>query len=81
MKKIQKVSLAFIAATTFFIYACGPNDNKGSMDEKNSGGEGAVDSTKIPNFDSSHADSSHASLSSPELIPSTVAYKTKTAFL
>lgn len=64
MKKIQQLSLAFITASCVFIYSCGPNDSKGSMDQDNSHKEGAVDSTKIPNFDSAHAsDSPHASLS------------------
>ena len=52
-----------MTAISLLIYSCGPNDNKGSMDQKNSNGEGATDTTKIPNFDSSHtSDSSHASL-------------------
>lgn len=73
MKKIQQVSLALITAITIFIYSCGPNDNKGSMDQKNSGGEGATDSTRIPNFDSSRAkDSSHASLSVPNFTIPTI---------
>ena len=52
-----------MTAITLLIYSCGPNDNKGSMDQENSNKEGAVDSTKVPNFDSTHAtDSSHASI-------------------
>jgi len=63
MKKVQQVSLVLMTAVTLLIYSCGPNDNKGSMDQENSNKEGAVDSTKVPNFDSTHAtDSSHASV-------------------
>ncbi|HKG67547.1 MAG TPA: hypothetical protein VKA92_01670 [Segetibacter sp.] len=53
---------ALITATALSMSSCGPNDNKGSMDQENSNKEGAVDSSKIPGFDSSHVDSSHASL-------------------
>lgn len=71
MKKIQQVTLALVTVC-IFVCSCGPNDDKGSMDDKNSGGEGGVDTTKIPNFDSAHAsDSTHSSLSSPNFtIPS-----------
>ena len=55
MKKIQQLSLALITASSIFICSCGPNDDKGAMDEENSHKEGAVDSTRIPNPDSSHA--------------------------
>ncbi len=67
MKKIHLATLALLTAFSISICSCGPNDNKGSMDDKNSGGEGAVDSTKIPKFDSSNSsDSSHAYLSDPD---------------
>lgn len=71
MKKIQQVTSALVIIC-ISICSCGPNDDKGGMDDKNSGGEGAVDTTKIPNFDSTHAsDSTHSSLSSPNFtIPS-----------
>lgn len=55
MKKIQLASIVFLTALTLFISSCGPNDDKGSMDQDNSHKEGSVDSTKIPNFDSAHA--------------------------
>lgn len=61
MKKIQQVTWALITATALFISSCGPNDDKGSMDQENSNKEGAVDSSRMPGFDSSHVDSSHAS--------------------
>lgn len=70
-EKIQQVTLALVTLC-IFASSCGPNDDKGAMDDKSSGGEGAVDTTKIPNFDSTHAsDSTHSSLSSPNFtIPS-----------
>lgn len=69
MKKIQQVTLALITALSLFIYSCSPNGDKNSMDPENSSGEGATDTTKIPNFDSSHtSDSSHASLLGPLFI-------------
>lgn len=68
MKKNKQASFAFITALSLFIFSCGPNDSKGGMDQNNSHKEGAVDSTKIPNFDSTHAsDSSHASLSGHDI--------------
>ncbi|MEJ7679391.1 MAG: hypothetical protein WKG06_16330 [Segetibacter sp.] len=58
--------MTLITAVSILIFSCGPNDDKNSMDPENSNGEGAVDSTKIPNFDSTHASaSSHASSSGP----------------
>ena len=62
MKKNHQIKLALFAALSIAISSCGPNDDKGSMDSKNSNKEGAIDSTKIPNFDSAAKDSSHASL-------------------
>lgn len=72
MKKIQQVSLVLITALTLFIYSCAPNGDKNPTDTENSEGEGAIDSTKIPDFDSAHAsDSPHASLSHPHFrVPS-----------
>lgn len=55
MKNIQQVTLTLLIAVSILISGCGPTGDKNSMDQENSGGEGAVDSTKIPNFDSSHA--------------------------
>lgn len=53
MKLIQKGALALLVAGCLSIYSCGPTDDKGGMDEKNSSGEGAIDTTRLPNFDSS----------------------------
>ncbi len=73
MKKNQQVTFALITALSLFIYSCGPNSDKGGMDEENSNKEGAVDSTRIPNFDSTHAsDSSHASLSGQDIFIHTI---------
>lgn len=55
MKNIKHATLALTTVACIFLSSCGPNDDKGSMDQKNSNGEGAVDSTKVPKFDSSHA--------------------------
>jgi hypothetical protein len=55
MKKIQQVAWVLITATSIFMSSCGPNDNKGSMDQENSNKEGAVDSSRMPGFDTSHA--------------------------
>lgn len=52
MIHLKKAALAFLVASTLGLYSCGPNDNKGSMDQKNSNGEGAIDSTRVTNFDS-----------------------------
>ena len=63
MKKNHQITFALFAALSVAIISCGPNDDEGSMDSKNSNKEGAIDSTRIPNFDSTNAkDSSHASL-------------------
>lgn len=53
MKLIQKGALALLVAASLTVYSCGPTDDKGGMDEKNSSGEGAIDSTRLTNFDSS----------------------------
>ena len=53
MKLIQKGMLALLMASCVTIYSCGPTDDKGGMDEKNSSGEGAIDSTRLTNFDTS----------------------------
>ena len=55
MKSIQKGALALLVASCLTIYSCGPNDNKGGMDTENSKGEGAIDSTRLTNFDSTSA--------------------------
>lgn len=59
MKNIQKVVFALLIVLTTSAYGCGgPNDDKGGMSEKNSDGEGAIDSTRLTNFDSTTAHSS-----------------------
>lgn len=63
MKNIQRTTLALVTVCSIFICSCGPNNDKGSTDQESSDKEGAIDSTKIPNFDSSHA-----SLSVPALL-------------
>jgi hypothetical protein len=55
MKKNYPVTFALIASLSLFIFSCGPNDDGGGMDSKNSGKEGAVDSTRIPKPDSMHS--------------------------
>ena len=52
MKIVQRVAITLLIAGCMTAYGCGPNDNKGSMDVKNSNGEGAIDSTRLTNFDS-----------------------------
>jgi hypothetical protein len=59
MTLFKKGAVAFLVVSVMSLYSCGgPNDNKGSMDEKNSNGEGAIDSTRITNFDSTSANKS-----------------------
>lgn len=53
MEFIKKGLLIIMVAGTLVLDSCGPTDNKGSMDEKNSSGEGAIDSTRLTNFDTS----------------------------
>jgi hypothetical protein len=55
MKNLQKAFLALLFSCSIAFYSCGPNDDKGSMDQDNSKGEGAVDSTRLSNFDSTSA--------------------------
>ena len=81
MKKIQQVLLTLMSVIILSVFGCGgPNDDKGSMDQKNSGGEGAIDSTRIPGFDSAHAaDSSHASLSGQDALIHSAPYSLREA--
>ena len=53
MKIIQRGLLVLLMAACVTGYSCGPTDNKGAEDQHNSKGEGAVDSTRLTNFDSS----------------------------
>jgi putative membrane protein len=57
---MKQVRHTFLAAVLFasVITGCGPNDDKGGMDTDNSRGEGAVDSTKLAHFDTTHSTSS-----------------------
>lgn len=55
MKNIQKGMLALLVASSITIYSCGPTDDKGGMDTENSKGEGAIDSSRLTNFDSTSA--------------------------
>ena len=52
------MSLLGITIIGLSICGCGPNDDKGPMDQEYSHKEGAVDSTRIPGFDSSNASDS-----------------------
>ena len=52
MTLLKKAGFSLLIALTMSCYSCGPNDDKGSMDQKNSNGEGAIDSTRLTNFDS-----------------------------
>lgn len=51
MKLAQKLALVLIVAISMSVYSCGPNDDKGGMDQENSKGEGAIDSSRLTNFD------------------------------
>ncbi|MDQ6814924.1 MAG: hypothetical protein M3040_14405 [Bacteroidota bacterium] len=53
MKLIKKGTAALQLAASFIVYSCGPNDNRGSMDQNNSKGEGAIDSSRLTHFDTS----------------------------
>jgi len=52
MKNLKKGFLALFVSCSLAMFSCGPNDDKGAMDQDNSKGEGAVDSTRLSNFDS-----------------------------
>jgi hypothetical protein len=51
MRYSKKLLTGLCIAAIVFTTSCGPNDDKGASDTKNSGGEGAVDTTRMPNFD------------------------------
>lgn len=55
MKNFKKAALTMAITTSIFIISCEPNNKNGSTDQNSSGNEGAIDSTKIPQADSSHA--------------------------
>jgi hypothetical protein len=55
MKKIKGGILLLVTALFISVSSCGPNDDSGGMDQKNSDGEGKIDSTRIPNFDTTSA--------------------------
>ncbi len=52
--KYLKVLVVALSASVFAI-ACQPNGDNNSTDVDNSNKEGAIDSTKIPNFDTAAA--------------------------
>ncbi len=52
MKLLQKATLTLLIALSMAVYSCGPNDNNGATDEGNSNKEGAIDSTRLTNMDS-----------------------------
>jgi len=54
MTLLKKAAFPLLVALTISFYSCGPNDDKGSMDVKNSNGEGAIDTTRLTNFDSTN---------------------------
>jgi hypothetical protein len=62
MKNLQKAFLALLFSCSITLYSCGPNDDKGGMDQDNSKGEGAVDSTRLSNFDSASTGSSDSTI-------------------
>jgi hypothetical protein len=51
MRYSKKLAGFLCISAMSFAIACGPNDDKGASDVKNSGGEGAVDTTRMPHFD------------------------------
>jgi hypothetical protein len=51
MQYSKKILQCLCIGALLFATACGPNDDKGASDTKNSGGEGAIDTTRMPNFD------------------------------
>jgi len=51
MKKVALKIMAFILFPSAVLIGCGPNDDKGGMDQENSGKEGAVDSSRLMNPD------------------------------
>lgn len=55
MKKFNKGTVAILFTGFVVFCSCGPNDDKGGMDDKNSGGEGAIDSTRLTNIDTTAA--------------------------
>src|SRR4051794_9585426 len=57
MKQVRHTIFAAVLFTSIMA-GCGPNDDKGGMDTDNSRGEGAVDSTKLAHFDTTHSTSS-----------------------
>jgi putative membrane protein len=66
MKQVRHTIFAAILFTSV-ITGCAPNGDKSSTDTDNARGEGAIDSTKLAHFDSTHATSSV-----PNFIASTI---------
>lgn len=61
MKKILKGAMATTVVLCMALFSCGPNDDKNLMDQEGSGGEGAIDSSRL-----THSDSSSAYITVPE---------------
>jgi len=55
MKNIRRGAFTLLVALCAGIYSCGPTDDKGGMDQENSDGEGAVDSSRLTNSDTAAA--------------------------
>lgn len=53
MKRFKIALNALLLSMGFLAYACTPNGDENSTDQDFIEGEGIIDSTKIPNFDSS----------------------------
>jgi hypothetical protein len=52
MEMIRRGFIALLVISCITVYGCGPTDDKGGMDQENSQGEGAIDSSRLTNFDS-----------------------------
>ncbi len=57
MKNLRQTLLASVLFI-FIASGCGPNNDKGTTDSDNSRGEGAIDSTRMAKFDTTHSTSS-----------------------
>ncbi len=57
---MKKIRPTLLASVLFIVIAagCGPNSDKSSTDSDNSRGEGAIDSTRMAKFDTTHSTSS-----------------------
>ena len=55
MIKIKQTLIASLVVTSIMFGSCGPTGDKGSQDQDASGGEGAIDSSKMIPRDSTSA--------------------------